>query len=289
MSSSSKPKKSAEKVEKLRQFNEMQKELKLHGFVYCQALKDMQETLQGKEFIDTFKTFGPLAAHDGQTAAQDPLAGHQISSQYRTKMTDWMIEVCTSFKCVPRTYFLSVTIMDKYLQSSMHNGIVRGNQDIHMMGVISMYLASKYEDIYPIHSKVVAEKIAHGAMTQQQILQKELEFLSLFNFEMNFTTLYDFHETYSDKIQKQMLHNLVMVDNESDSFLSLSNLLLSHLSSMSLLLLKMAIQCSDFSHYSQSILTISSLYAATAFIKHSPEFAGPQTNKFIDEVRRIIH
>ena len=79
-----------------------------------------------------------------------------------------------------------------------------------------------------------------------------------------------------------------MVDHESDSFLSYSNMMLKQLSSMSLLLLKMAIQCSDFSHYSQSILTISSLYAATAFLKHSPEFAGQQTIKFVEEVRRII-
>ena len=140
----------------------------------------MQETLQGKEFIDTFKAFGPLGIHDHQTAVQDPLDGHQISSQFRTKMTDWMVEVCTSFKCAPRTYFLSVTIMDKYLQYSIHNGIIRGNQDIHQMGVISIYLASKYEDVYPIHSKIVSEKIAHGAITQKQILDQELEFLELF-------------------------------------------------------------------------------------------------------------
>ena len=95
-------------------------------------------------------------------------------------MTDWMVEVCTSFKCAPRTYFLSVTIMDKYLQYSIHNGIIRGNQDIHQMGVISIYLASKYEDVYPIHSKIVSEKIAHGAITQKQILDQELEFLELF-------------------------------------------------------------------------------------------------------------
>ena len=80
-------------------------------------------------------------------------------------MCDWMVEVCTSFKCAPRTYFLSVTIMDKYLQYSIHHGLIRGNHDIHLMGIISMYLGSKYEDVYPIHSKVVSEKIAHGAIS----------------------------------------------------------------------------------------------------------------------------
>ena len=90
--------------------------------------------------------------------------------------------------------------MDKYLQSSIHNGIVRKNEDIHFMGVVSIYLASKYEDVYPIHSKIVSEKIAHGAISQKQILDKELEFLDLFQFEMNFTTHYDFYETYTEKI-----------------------------------------------------------------------------------------
>jgi hypothetical protein len=48
-------------------------------------------------------------------AARDPLLGHQITKEYRTKMVDWMIEVCMSFKFSPRTYFLAVTILDRYL------------------------------------------------------------------------------------------------------------------------------------------------------------------------------
>jgi hypothetical protein len=48
-------------------------------------------------------------------AARDPLLGHEVTKEYRTKMVDWMIEVCVSFKFSPRTYFLAVTILDKYL------------------------------------------------------------------------------------------------------------------------------------------------------------------------------
>lgn len=113
-----------------------------------------------------------------------------------------MIEVCTSFKCAPKTYFLSVTIMDKYLTSSMHNGIVRDNSEIHLMGVVSMYLASKYEDVYPLHSKIISDKISHGSITQKQIIDKEREFLTLFKFQVDFITHYDFHQTYTDKIEK---------------------------------------------------------------------------------------
>ena len=33
--------------------------------------------------------------------------------------------------------------------------------DLHVTGVTSMFVASKYEDIYPLKMKVVFEKIAH--------------------------------------------------------------------------------------------------------------------------------
>ena len=34
-----------------------------------------------------------------------------------------------------------------------------------MAGVTAMYLSSKYEDVMPLHSKVVSEKIAHNAIS----------------------------------------------------------------------------------------------------------------------------
>jgi hypothetical protein len=57
---------------------------------------------------------------------------------------------------------------------------------------------------------------------------------------------------------------------------------------MSLFLTKMAIQCADFCPYSPSTLVISSLYSATAFLKHSEEYASEDTDRFCSEVRRII-
>jgi len=45
-----------------------------------------------------------------------------------------------------------------------------------------MYLASKYEDVFPLHSKIVSEKIAHNAILPIDIVRKEREFLALFGF-----------------------------------------------------------------------------------------------------------
>ena len=76
------------------------------------------------------------------------------------------------------------------------------NKDVHSIGVTSMYLASKYEDIFPLHSKIVSEKIAHKAISAKDILKREKEFLEIFDYEIDFVTHYDFHQTYSDKIER---------------------------------------------------------------------------------------
>ena len=86
-------------------------------------------------------------------------------------MVDWMIEVCSSFRCTQRAYFLSIKLFDQYLLKISTTGIVLQNKDVHAIGVTSMYLASKYEDIYPLHSKVVSQKIAHGAITPQELIK----------------------------------------------------------------------------------------------------------------------
>ena len=88
-----------------------------------------------------------------------------MTREYRTKMADWMIEVTTSFKCCPKTYFLAMNIFDNYLIASRQYGNVLTNKEVHSIGVISMYLSSKFEDVFPLHSKIVAEKIAHNTMT----------------------------------------------------------------------------------------------------------------------------
>jgi hypothetical protein len=51
-----------------------------------------------------------------------------------------------------------------------------------------MYLASKYEDIFPLHSRIVSDKIAHKAIPAREILKKEQDFLRAFDFEMDFVT-----------------------------------------------------------------------------------------------------
>lgn len=137
----------------------------------------------------------------GTKPAICPLEKHEVTKEYRTKMTDWMVEVCTSFKCAKRTYFLAVVIFDKWFVMKRQQGIVLTNKDVHCIGVTAMYLASKYEDIYPLHSKIVSEKIAHKAISAKDILRKEAEFLNMFGFQCDFVSLYDLFDTFVDQMK----------------------------------------------------------------------------------------
>jgi len=57
--------------------------------------------------------------------AVNGLDGHAISKEYRTKMVDWMVEVCTSFRCSDRTWFLAVELFDRFLIKSRGSFILK--------------------------------------------------------------------------------------------------------------------------------------------------------------------
>lgn len=58
-------------------------------------------------------------------------------------MVDWIIEVHLKFKLLPETLFLTVSLIDRYLEKVK---IMRNN--LQLVGVTSMLIASKYEEIY---------------------------------------------------------------------------------------------------------------------------------------------
>ena len=92
-----------------------------------------------------------------------------------------MIEVLSSFNCSKNTFFVSIDIMDKYLTVSTSTFEVK---DIHLIGVSSMLLASKMEEIIPFKVTTVIEKMTHGKMKAKEIVKCEEDILKTLNFEL---------------------------------------------------------------------------------------------------------
>ena len=55
-----------------------------------------------------------------------------------------------------------------------------------------MFIASKYEEIYPLRLSVVHEKIAHRKLSMEAIKKKEKEILDALEYKVTGVTPYDF-------------------------------------------------------------------------------------------------
>lgn len=114
-----------------------------------------------------------------------PLANHEISQRIRSKMVDWMVEVISVYNYVNDTFFLAVYLMDKYL-SVTSNILV--DKDVHLIGIICMYLASKEEEIRPFHLQNMKVAIGHGCFDTSVMKRKELEVIETLNWKLVMVT-----------------------------------------------------------------------------------------------------
>lgn len=54
-----------------------------------------------------------------------------------------------------------------------------------------MFIASKYEEIYPIRLDILQERIAHGKIAKEEIKNKEVEILDSLNYCITGTNFFD--------------------------------------------------------------------------------------------------
>lgn len=108
-------------------------------------------------------------------------------------MIDWMIEVLTNFRCDDQTFFLAVSLQDRFFKNCAE---LKEVNDLHVVGVTSMFIASKFEDIYPLKMKTVYEKIAHKKLDIQKIKDLELDIMKSIQYKIHAPTVLDFLKVY---------------------------------------------------------------------------------------------
>ena len=101
-------------------------------------------------------------------------------------MVDWMIEVLSSYKMSEASFFRSVHFMDTFFKRSEKKLKV---SDLHLVGVASMFTATKYEEIYPLKLNMVYDKICRKKFSKKQILEFEDLILAAMNFELQKPTV----------------------------------------------------------------------------------------------------
>lgn len=144
-----------------------------------------------------------------------PLAKHKISNEIRCKMVDWIIEIFNVFNFNDTSFFLAIHIMDSYLNNT--NKILQ-NEDVHLIGLVSMLLASKFEEPLPLRVSILVEKIGYNTFSYEKIIEMEREMIndiglknfictSTYEFIKNFFV--DFNENNFDMIEKNNIRKII--------------------------------------------------------------------------------
>ena len=117
-----------------------------------------------------------------------------VNEKMRAILIDWLIEVHYKFKLLPETLFITVNIIDRYLEK-----IEIKRQKLQLLGVTAMWIACKYEEIYAPEIKDFVY-ITDSAYRQKDILDLEYEVLRTLEFNVTTPSAFRFLERYAKLI-----------------------------------------------------------------------------------------
>ena len=117
-----------------------------------------------------------------------------INARMRAILIDWLIDVHLKYKLVPQTMYIAVNLIDRYLEKNVTN-----RAKLQLVGITAMWIACKYEEIYPPELKDFVY-ITDGAYVKSDVLRMENKMLASLNFNITFPTQWTLFETYRRKL-----------------------------------------------------------------------------------------
>eukprot|EP01112_Ceratiomyxa_fruticulosa_P004065 TRINITY_DN1440_c0_g2_i1.p1 TRINITY_DN1440_c0_g2~~TRINITY_DN1440_c0_g2_i1.p1 ORF type:complete len:295 (-),score=57.19 TRINITY_DN1440_c0_g2_i1:301-1185(-) len=114
-----------------------------------------------------------------------------ITERMRGLLVDWMVEVNLKYKLLTETMFLSVNLVDRYLEKR-----VISRAELQLVGMTAMLLASKYEEIYAPEIKKFTFS-CDDAYTHDEVLCMERSILSTLGFNLSVPTPIHFLRRFS--------------------------------------------------------------------------------------------
>ncbi|XP_054819397.1 cyclin-A3-4-like isoform X2 [Prosopis cineraria] len=109
-----------------------------------------------------------------------------VDPNMRGVLVDWLVEVAEEYKLVSDTLYLTAAYIDKYLSL---NALSR--QKLQLLGVSSMLIASKYEEIKPPEVEELCY-ITDNTYTKEEVVTMEAEILKSLKFELGYPTVKTF-------------------------------------------------------------------------------------------------
>jgi len=115
----------------------------------------------------------------------------EVNEKMRAILVDWLVEVHHMFKLLPETLFLTVFIIDRYLEKSP---VARDK--LQLVGITAMLIGAKYEEIYAPECNDFVH-VSDGAYEKEQILETEQLILNTLEFNLTCPSALHFLRRYS--------------------------------------------------------------------------------------------
>ncbi len=109
-----------------------------------------------------------------------------ISERMKIILYDWMFCISEQFKLKERTLFLAFEFVELYM-----NGKYVCKDDFQLIGISCLFVASKYEEIYPPKIDEFC-KSSDNYYTKMRIFEVEGELIKLLQFDVSRVIAYDF-------------------------------------------------------------------------------------------------
>lgn len=175
--------------------------------------------LEGIENIDINDAWNPMlvsdyvndiykylnSLEDTFAIRENFLDGHQqINYKMRTILIDWINEVHYQFKLEIDTYHMTVSIIDRYLQLVPETQ----KKELQLVGVTAMFIASKYEELFPPEIGDFAY-ITDDTYKKKQILDMEKKIVKVLDFHLGKPLPTHFLRRYSKAAKASDKNHLV--------------------------------------------------------------------------------
>jgi len=131
----------------------------------------------------------------------------EVKDTSRAFLVEWIIDVHRKFRLMPETLYVTVFLIDQFLSLQQ----IKKSQ-LHILGVTSLLIATKYEEIYPPELKDLLQ-VSENKFSRAEVLKMELDMLSVLQFQVQVPTSYRFLERFR-KLSLEMEKATGMLDAE---------------------------------------------------------------------------
>jgi len=129
--------------------------------------RDSSNPVFATDFVlDMYERFRKI---EEETSARANYMKYQseINESMRSILVDWLIEVHLKFKMVPETLYLTVNLIDRYLERNKVS-----KHHLQLVAVGCLFIASKYEEIFPPQIRDLVY-ICDKAYNENEIIKME--------------------------------------------------------------------------------------------------------------------